>query len=457
MLRIFTFLFLCISLNAYAEILLSSPKIKLNSQDLRVIEFKIQNGNIKDGDISLNEYKTDIPINEEDIAYTLIEDFVEYQTYKIVLSEDYQEDYFSFKILIKDQFIKDIFIFLPAKLRNFYSDELRNQPIQRIPVKKTVPDQNTIESEILIKDETSVNKAIFSLKDTLLEDGISLLEPEIIKADQITTAWSMSKEIKGSNDDISIYQVMWSLYLGNKKAFINENINLVRNDVDLFVPKISEIEEVSYEFAKESILSMNESFAQNFANASKSLLVLTAPEAIADVQEKTQNEIKEEEIDSISKDKFESPGEMIEKNTKQISMVIENEVANELLDEIEDLEDAPKVNNNYGTLDLIFISIVSLVSGILLALIFIYVRNMRNTNNIEYDFEEAKDDSSLLSSVPSNLSIENDIEQQEFDLARTYFEMQDKENAKQILNKLIKESQNEEIKIASIELLNKID
>jgi hypothetical protein len=82
---------------------------------------------------------------------------------------------------------------------------------------------------------------------------------------------------------------------------------------------------------------------------------------------------------------------------------------------------------------------------------------LRNTNNIEYDFEEAKDDSSLLSSVPSNLSIKNDIEQQEFDLAMTYFEMQDKENAKQILNKLIKESQNEEIKIASIELLNKID
>ena len=35
--------------------------------------------------------------------------------------------------------------------------------------------------------------------------------------------------------------------------------------------------------------------------------------------------------------------------------------------------------------------------------------------------------------------------------------MQDKENAKQILNKLMKESQNEEIKIASTKLLNKID
>ncbi len=451
MLRIYTFLFLCISLNAYSEILLSSPKIKLNAQDQRIIEFKIQNGNIKDGDISLNEYKTDIPINEEDIAYTLIEDFVEYQTYKIVLSEGYEEDYFSFKILIKDEYIKNIFIFLPTKLRNFYSDELRNQPIQRTPVKKTIPEQNTIESEILIKEETSLNKNVF-----LLKDEISILEPEIIKADEITTAWSMSKKIKGSNDDISIYQVMWSLYLGNKEAFINENINLIRNDIDLLVPQISEIEEVSYEFAKESILSMNQSFTQNFAIASKSLLVLTAPEVIDDVKETNQIEIKEEEIDSISIDKFESPAEMIEKNTKQISVALENEAASELLDEIEELQDT-RNRNNFGALDLVFISIISLVSGILLALIFIYLRNIRNAKNIQYDFEEAKDDNSLLSSMPSNLSIENDIEQQEFDLAMTYFEMQDKENAKQILNKLMKESQNEEIKIASTKLLNKID
>ena len=81
-------------MNAYADIFLSSPKIKLNPQDQRIIEFKIQNGNIKDGDISLNEYKKGTPLNQQDIAYTLIEDFVDYQTYKIVLSENYQEDYF---------------------------------------------------------------------------------------------------------------------------------------------------------------------------------------------------------------------------------------------------------------------------------------------------------------------------------------------------------------------------
>ena len=131
--------------------------------------------------------------------------------------------------------IKDIFIFLPTKLRNFYREEVQQKPLRKTPIKRTIPQQNEIAEIPIIKEE------------------ISIPEPEMIRADEITTAWSMAKKIKGENKDISIYQVMWSLYLGNKDAFINENINLIRNDVDLFIPKISEIEEVSYEFAKESI------------------------------------------------------------------------------------------------------------------------------------------------------------------------------------------------------------
>ena len=53
-----------ISLNIFADIRLSSPQIKLNSQDQRVIEIKIQDANIKDDDIFLNQYKSSDPINE---------------------------------------------------------------------------------------------------------------------------------------------------------------------------------------------------------------------------------------------------------------------------------------------------------------------------------------------------------------------------------------------------------
>ena len=77
MLRFLGSIFLINSLNLYGEVLLSSPKISLNSQDQRVIEFKIQNESIKDNDLFLYEYKTNNPINKSDIAYTLLEDFEE--------------------------------------------------------------------------------------------------------------------------------------------------------------------------------------------------------------------------------------------------------------------------------------------------------------------------------------------------------------------------------------------
>ena len=85
---------------------------------------------------------------------------------------------------------------------------------------------------------------------------------------------------------------MWSIYLGNKEAFLNENINLIRKDIDIIVPSNTQIENVSYEIARDSILRMNESFSQSLKSASKSLLILTAPKIIDDVEETNNNEIK---------------------------------------------------------------------------------------------------------------------------------------------------------------------
>ena len=102
MLRYLFLLSLICSLNAFADIILSSPKIKLNAQNQRVIEFRIDNESINDGDVVLNEYKTNNKINESFIAYTLINNYGNYQTFSIILDDEYIEDYFSFKILIKE-------------------------------------------------------------------------------------------------------------------------------------------------------------------------------------------------------------------------------------------------------------------------------------------------------------------------------------------------------------------
>ena len=423
------------STNIFADILLSSPKIKLNAQDQRVIELKIQNADLRDGDILLKEYKTDNIIDETNIDYTLINSFDSYQIFTIALSKDYDEDYFSFKISIKDSFSKDIFIFLPSKIRNFYQENPNKKTYETITPKK-------IESN---KQPVSISK---------IQSKPSNSEPQILKASEITTVWSMAKKIKGSNENISIYQIMWSIYLGNKEAFLNENINLIRKDIDIIVPSNTQIENVSYEIARDSILRMNESFSQSLKSASKSLLILTAPKIIDDVEETNNNEIKED-ASQVSFDENIDPKTLIEENTRQISIGLENEALDSLLDE--EMQSSNQEQNSFEVIDLIFISLISLASGALLALIFIQLRNIRNSKNIEYDFEEALDDNSTLSSMPSDLSIENNKDQQQFDLAVTYYEMNDKSSAKNILTNLIKDTEDDEIKTASQALLIKVD
>ena len=457
MLRYLFLLSLVFSLNAFSDVFLSSPKIKLNAQNQRVIEFRIENERINDGDITLNEYKTNNPINESFIEYTLINDFGNYHTYTIVLDDEYLEDYFSFKILIKENFAKDIFIYLPSKVRNTFNNPELNKP-------ERISSRNTFS---LSKNQNAVSKKLEQVEPEILKEDIEKnlvlnkteqIEPkiqqnDIFKSSEITTVWSMAEKIKGQNENISIYQVMWSIYLGNREAFLNDNINLIRADLDITIPSLNDIESISFQIAKESILDMNKSYASRLQSATKSLLVLTAPNVIEDINDGKEIELKTEDQNQIDFENKTDPEILIEQNTKQIRLEVENEI----LDELTELKQTiTEVDNKFQTFDLIFISLISLASGVLLALIFIQVRNMRNSKEIQYDFEEASDDKSTLTTLPSDLSIKNDIDQQQFDLAVTYYEMSDKENALALLTNLIQTTKNSEIREASEDLLKKV-
>ena len=420
-----------ISLNIFADIKLSSPQIKLNSQDQRVIEIKIQDANIKDGDIFLNQYKSSDPINEADITYTLIENFGSYQTFTIVLSEQHLEDYFSFKLRIKDKFEKDIFIFLPSKIRNYNS----NQPLARSITR-------------------NIQEDVIPIEKNPVKQKISKEAPKVIKAEEITTMWSMAEKVKLNEGDISIYQIMWAIYLGNKGAFIEDNINLIRNDVDISVPDQTDMQNISYEFAKDSILEMNDAFTSGFSSASRSLLVLTAPTVTESIEEVAEDPVNEEN-ENLSLDGTMSPKDIIEKNTKDIKVGIESEVVDEFFDKVAESEEQSE-NSNIEIINLIFISLISLISGIFLALIYINFRKIKSSrNNIEYDFEEAEEDNSD-NIMPSGLSVENNEDQQQLDLAIMYFEMDNKKRALSILNNIINKTNNESIKEYAFSLLNKI-
>ena len=444
-------------MNAYSDVFLSSPKIKLNAQNQRVIEFRIENERINDGDITLNEYKTNNPIDESFIEYTLINDFGNYHIFTIVLDDEYLEDYFSFKILIKENFAKDIFIYLPSKVRSTFNNPEPYKP-ERVSSETTFSlskNQNAVSKKL---EEVEPDILIEDKEENIVLNKTEQIEPEIqqndiFKSSEITTVWSMAEKIKGQNENISIYQVMWSIYLGNRKAFLNDNINLIRADLDITIPSLNDIESISFQIAKESILDMNESYASRLQSATKSLLVLTAPNVIEDINDGKEVELKTEDQNQIDFENKTDPEILIEQNTKQIRLEVENEI----LDELTELKQTiTEVDNKFQTFDLIFISLISLASGVLLALIFIQIRNMRTSKEIQYDFEEASDDKSSLTTLPSDLSIKNDIDQQQFDLAVTYYEMSDKENAVALLKNLIQTTKNSEIREASEDLLEKV-
>jgi FimV-like protein len=424
-----TFIF---SINIIGDTLLSSPSLKLNSNDQRVVTFRIQGSSIKDDDIFLQEYKSDELLKQDDISYTLLEDFSSYQTFSIVLENSYNEDYFSFKLVIKDEIAKDIFIFLPSKIKN--------APKKPQPTKIYQP------VRLPIKDKFEEVIEMSPPKET----------PNLIKADDITTMWSMASSIKKETSDTSIYQIMWSIYLGNKNAFIDGNINLVRKDMDLVIPSFATMKMTSQADAKESILAMNSSFSSNFEPAVKSLLTLTAPKIIK--QEKIEavaEDIEKEDknIINFNDDQVSDPKKFIESNTKQFEMAVESKALDKLIEVTEEQED--KSGSGFGVSDLLFVAVVSVLSGVLIALIYIQL-NPAKKKSISYDFDEATDSLSSVDGLPKGLSIKNNHDEQQLDLAITYFEMQDYRNSKTILDDIIKITEDNNIKSSAESLLAKI-
>lgn len=439
MLRALFTLFFLIPVNITADALLSSPKLTLNSQGERVIEFKIQNSRISDDDILLKEYKSDEPLNQTYVAYTLFEDFSNYKTYSIVLSNSYDANYFNFKLVIKNELAKDIFIFLPSKINSSLQKNVPSKPLK----------QN-------IENTRKSNEETITIQPTISENIVDEKIDEttkIIKASEITTMWSIASNIQKESSDISIYQIMWSIYLGNKDAFIDGNINLVRNDRDLMIPSFAIMSGTSDSEARASILAMNESYSLSIAPTIKSLLVLTAPKIKESPKEVIKEVVEDQEVTNIDlNDDLQDPKSIIEQNTKTLEMVVESKIAKDLLQETKNIDNSE--SQEFNLTDLLFVAFVSILSGVLIALIYIQLKS-RQSKKIDYDFEEAKDNSSSIQGLPKGLSIENNKDEQQLDLAVTYFEMGDLENSKSILDEIIRSSDNDKLKQDAQNLLDK--
>jgi FimV-like protein len=430
-----------------ANNLISSPKISINDNGLRVIELNIKESNIDDDDIKLFEYKSEEILDKNKIAYTLLLDNDNFSKFSIVLSETYASDYFSFKLRVKDDLAKDIFIFLPSKAR------IESPLSTNDPIKESI---NTLTK--LNNKEISIKSEDEEIEQEPPLDEIVQQKEKVVSAGEIKTMWSLATDIAKTNGDLSIYQIMWSIYLGNPDAFLDKNINLVRNDVDIVIPSYQAMQANSPAEAKNAIIKMNQAFSLDFKKSSKSLLTLTAPKISKLEEAKIITEVEKEQVEAVSNNTdSSSPEDIISKNTSTLTFNAENEVIEDLtkIADAANSTDLQEKSSGIKLIDLLFVAAISVICGVLLALIFIQL-NKNRKKAIVYDFDEAPSSGPETTALPSGLSIKNNEDEQELDLASTYIEMGEFDQANAILQNLLKKSENENLKDKARELITSI-
>ena len=446
-------LLLSFSFGIQADIALSSPKVNVNEQGQFLIRFSVNSDSaIRSKDFVLNEYQSEIPLEDNLIAFTLFEEEGDTDKFTIALGNDYPEDYFSFQLVIKDELKKNVFIFLPSRYKSF-----SRQPAYEAPKETLNTTIASSSADQLI--EESLSESIQLIEDDLVtidsssQDVNEQEEEAIIKSSEITTIWSLASSIT-AEVDADIYQVMWAIFLANEAAFIDGNINLVRADIDLVIPADSVLSNISSSFAKDSIQAMNSSTQRiGVSKNIKSILTLTAPKDDIEIVP-TTSEVIEEIIEPIIQEPKTvdlanlNPEDFIETNSKTIELGAENEP-------LEKLQEAASVESNaIGALDLLLVGLAALVVGFVIAIFYIQRNTKTSVSVIEediYDFDNPADAGGI-EGLPSGLSVKNDLDTQQLDLAMTYVEMGNLDDAKAILEALVNSTDDDNLK-AEAELL----
>ena len=450
--KILALLFI-ISTSIQADIALSSPKVSVNEQGQFLILFTVNSdARIRSKDFILNEYQSDIPLAEDVVAFTLFEEEGDFDKFTIALGNNYPDDYFSFQLVIKDELTKNVFIFLPSRYKTFSS-----QPSYTAPKKPLVTEKPALESELLI--EESIQDSSDLIEDTFKDmqsDNKAETAKIIVDSSEITTIWSLASSI-AKESDADIYQIMWAIFLANEAAFIDDNINLVRADIDLVIPTNEVLSNISSEFAKDSIQQMNSNIQSlSVSKNIKSILTLTAPKddrQIPPTPIAAKEEILEEEVKPLITNQDQSnlsPDDFIKSNSKTIELGVENEPLEALQQKADEVSESGSIR----ILDLLLVGLGALLAGFVLA--FFYIRKNSKTLSDDdiYGFDNPADEGGI-EGLPKGLSVKNDTDTQQLDLAATYIEMDNLDDAKQILTALVKSTESDSVRQEAETLLLK--
>ena len=435
-------LFALLSHSLFAITIIGSPNVEINPEGLFLVKIRISStSNLRENDISFTNFKSDDELSDFNFEFRMFENLQEYKRLTLAIPKNYSEDYISFRLNIKKELKKDIFIFLP---QNDIAPKVKSQVSFKLPAKKIYGEPQRYNLEKILSEETDYQDSeiddsnSFSLAKPSSEDIEKIEEPQSIPSTKVDTIWSVSQSVS-QNYDASIYQIMWGFYLENPNAFIDEDINKVRGDVDLILPSQELVASTSELAAKESIAFMDRRNKKTKEAAIRPVLKLTAPQEIFTDSESKQNsdnspaiQSKPDPIKKIDNSQL-NASEIVEKNTSIIKLQSEAD----LLKEPRDI----KNSQGFDIKDLFWVGVLSLLLGFAIA--YILIRSSKRPSFTRAAVAEDLQDEN--NTFQTNLSISNDIETQELDLVRTYIEMDDWDSAEKILDKLISNSKNSSI------------
>ena len=434
----------------YASIVIGSPNVEINSEGLYLVQIKISSTtNLAEDDISITNFKSNDDLSDFNFEFKIFENLQDYKRLTLALPSNHLEDYISFRLNIKNELKKDIFIFLP---QNDLVPKAKSQVSFKLPAKKIYGEPQRYDLEKILSEESNYEDPepsesnAFSLAKPANDITEEAEDPKSIPSDEVETIWSVSKSVS-QNYEASIYQIMWGFYLENPNAFIDEDINRVRGDIDLALPSQELVASTSAISAKESIAFMDARNSQLKRSAIKPILKLTAPvEIFTDTQvmkDSINSSTSESQLDLVKEvDNSQlNASEIVEKNTSFIELKSQSDFSINT--------NTAKNSQAFDLQDLFWVGVLSLLLGFAIA--YMLIRSSKRPTFTKAAVEEDLQDES--NTFQTNLSISNDIETQELDLVRTYIEMDDWESATKILDKLIANSTNDLIVSEAYSLL----
>ena len=436
MIRLLFFLALTV-VHIDAKPIVGSPKVEINSQGAYLVEIKISgDDNLVEDDILITSFKSNEILSDVKFDYLIFESLGQYKRLTLGVPESFSEDYLSFRLNLRSGLKKDIFIFLP---QNNLIARSKAEVSFKLPAKKIYGKPQRYDIAKILAEEPDYNddsrissSATLSVLNPEDESEQELEKPSIILSSEIETIWSVAELVR-QNYDASIYQIMWGFYLENPDAFIDDNINLVRGDVDLKIPSEELISSTSNFNAKESIAFMSLS-SNAFQQNSIPSLKLTAPTqnaaSLLAVEEPNKGSLQPKPENPLKKvdNKLLTASEIVAKNTS----ILDLESAGEFEAKPADL----KNTGPFKLQDLFWVGALSLLAGFVIAFLLIRLnkRPIFTKSTLQEDLLNEDE------TFQTNLSISNDIETQELDLVRTYIGMDDWKSANKILDKLISNS-----------------